>query len=569
MRALWWALALVLLVPRLSTATTYYVSQTAENGYVVGNNGNNGTSKATPRLTIESAYGTAVNGDTIIINPGLYIHASNFDAGATKGLTVACELTIGCNLRATSGNQVWTVQTPAAGAMVFLDITFDAQNARLRCVTITNNVAISTNTFTHVTCLDPVDTGIVDNKNHNTLTITNAVLAASAMSGSNTIGGLYSGVIHQTGNVLVDGVTVAATQSAAIARPLVYLVRDAGSTAISVRVANLTGTLVSTAPGVGTGWYGAQISNIDDAVIERLSLNFVGVRTAVGAQIRSTSGTLTAHRGIIRYNVFVMDGITEAYCGLLGESTSTAGNNQANNGQMYLNECTFTATPGSQTPHGFVAGVVTDPLVYANKVTNAYVGTLASRTTRGIFSGNLCVDCYGLIFYAKGATDTIITNNTATQKNSKAQGACLGLNPHADATNNTGILYRNNICSSVGDAAARWVLVAASQAGTFDRNDYYTDQALNSDQWRYQGTPDATLNGWNARAQVGTEVQLNPMFLSPSDFRLDPSSGLRRGGIWATNGCKDARGRPCFMPPDIGAYQSSSGDPALTRQVRQ
>lgn len=567
MRA-WFLAGLLAVLPTAAEATTYYVSQTADNGYAVGNNGNNGTSKSTPRLTIESAYGTAVTGDTIIINPAIYIHASNFDAGATKGLTIACELSSGCILRATSGNQVWTVQTPAAGAMVFLDITFDAQNARLRCATITNNVALSTNTFTHVTCLDPVDTGIVDNKNNNNLTITNAVLVASGMSGTNTIGGLYSGVVHQTGNVLVDGVTAAATQSAAIARPLVYLVRDAGSSAISVRVANMTGTLVSTASGVGTGWYGAQISNIDDAVIERLALTFVGVRTAVGAQIRSTSGILTAHRGIIRYNVFVMDGITEAYCGLLGESTSTAGNNQANSGQMYLNECIFTATPASQTPHGFVAGVVSDPLVYANKVTNAYVGTLASRTTRGLFSGNICVDCYGLIFYAKGATDTIFTNNTATQRNSKAQGACLGLNPHADATNNSGILYRNNICSSVGDAAARWVLVAASQTGTFDRNDYYTDQALHSDQWSYQGTPDNGLVGWNARAQVGTDVQLNPMFVSPTDFRLDPSSGLRRSGIWATNGCKDARGRPCFMPPDIGAYQASSGDPAGLRTAR-
>jgi hypothetical protein len=563
----------ILLLPYVANATNYYVSQDAANGYVVGNNTNNGTSKSTPRLTIESMYGVAANGDTIYINPSptAYLHASNFDAGTSKGLTIICDLYVGsssCLLRATSGNQVWTVQTPAAGTMSFVDITFDANNARLRCVTITNNVAISTNTFIRPVCINPIDTGIVDNKNNNNLTITNATLVATDMSGTNTIGGLYSGVVHQTGNVIVDGIVANATQSAAIARPVFYLVRDSGSTAITVSIKNITGTLTSTATGVGTGWYGPQISNIDDAVIEYSNLTFVGTRTAVGAQIRSTSGSLTAHRGIIRYNKFVMNGITEAYCGLLGESASTVGNNQANQGRMYLNECIFTAVPGSQTPHGFVAGVVTDPLVYANKVTNAYVCTLASRTTRGVFTGNLCLDIYGLALYGKGATNTIITNNTVTQKNSKAQTACLGLNPHSDATNNSGIRYVNNLCVSDQDSAARSVWVAASQTGTFDNNDYWTTQPLNSDQWSYQSVNDNTLNGWNGRAQVGNDLFANPYFPYPDDYQLGESSVLRRAGMWSTNGCFDFRGRPCFVPPDIGAFQTSSGDLYGTRSTR-
>lgn len=63
----------------------------------------------------------------------------------------------------------------------------------------------------------------------------------------------------------------------------------------------------------------------------------------------------------------------------------------------------------------------------------------------------------------------------------------------------------------------------------------------------------------------GSDLTSNPLLLS--DGRTQATSPLRRAGT-AYGSCRDARGRVCWSPPDIGAYQSTSGDPAATRAVR-
>ncbi|MFA6273954.1 MAG: hypothetical protein WC662_02230 [Candidatus Paceibacterota bacterium] len=59
-----------------STATTYYINDdnTKDDVYttVIGNDYNDGTSSASPKLTIWSTYEKAQDGDTIIIDTGIY-----------------------------------------------------------------------------------------------------------------------------------------------------------------------------------------------------------------------------------------------------------------------------------------------------------------------------------------------------------------------------------------------------------------------------------------------------------------------------------------------------------------
>lgn len=50
------------------------------------------------------------------------------------------------------------------------------------------------------------------------------------------------------------------------------------------------------------------------------------------------------------------------------------------------------------------------------------------------------------------------------------------------------------------------------------------------------------------------------------EFLLQSTSPARRAGIPHAD-CLDVRGRPCWNPPDIGAYQATSGDPAAPRAV--
>lgn len=76
----------------------------------------------------------------------------------------------------------------------------------------------------------------------------------------------------------------------------------------------------------------------------------------------------------------------------------------------------------------------------------------------------------------------------------------------------------------------------------------------------------ANFSTWqSAHAKERNQV---PDFLSlvtPRDWRLDPTSTLRRAGVWWGWRCQDVFGRECLVPPDIGAHQ---GGIASGRQVR-
>ena len=62
--------------------TTYYVA-TSANG---GNDTNNGTTEATPKLTLAAAISAASSGDTINVGPGTFSTESNL--AANKNLTI-------------------------------------------------------------------------------------------------------------------------------------------------------------------------------------------------------------------------------------------------------------------------------------------------------------------------------------------------------------------------------------------------------------------------------------------------------------------------------------------------
>lgn len=86
----------------LAAGTTYYVSQSATNGYQIGNGANDGLAKATPKLTITGAQTAASSGDTVIVNDGTYASMT-----FTKGLTITPENVDAVSItKATAGGQV-------------------------------------------------------------------------------------------------------------------------------------------------------------------------------------------------------------------------------------------------------------------------------------------------------------------------------------------------------------------------------------------------------------------------------------------------------------------------------
>jgi hypothetical protein len=181
------------------------------------------------------------------------------------------------------------------------------------------------------------------------------------------------------------------------------------------------------------------------------------------------------------------------------------------------------------------------------------------------------VGCYGYAFYAKGcgaSTAPLFTNNTAilTSTYGAARGAALGVAAQG-ATNNTAVTFQNNIVYALSDLY-RFAEVGTSQTGTFVSNNYYSaGPAGFSSPYAYQASTYATFVDWQT-ARETTALQSNPVFVTGTDYRLGSTSTLRRAGKWSSNVARDYRGRKYLVPPDMGAYQSSSGDPAAARTAR-
>lgn len=187
---------------------TVYVSQSTQNGYVVGSDVNDGAAKATPKLTVEGAIAAASTGDTIKINSGVYTHASYFDTGA-KALTFSPEVDDTVELRATTataGAAVLVMQTPAAGAAAIGKIKINARGLQDYCVNVpVDALAISSVTITGTVFKDPLIRAIQDGKPNHTVTVTDAVLDALSLTEPTKIWRLYQASSHLNGVLAITG----------------------------------------------------------------------------------------------------------------------------------------------------------------------------------------------------------------------------------------------------------------------------------------------------------------------------------------------------------------------------
>lgn len=120
--------------------TTRYVSQTATNGYVVGNDSNTGLSKALSKLTITSAISASSNGDVIIINDGSYTAATFFDV--TAGLSLQAETDHAVTLKCAAG-QAQVIRVGSAGQTITIGkLVIDAEsNAAASCIGVNGTTA--------------------------------------------------------------------------------------------------------------------------------------------------------------------------------------------------------------------------------------------------------------------------------------------------------------------------------------------------------------------------------------------------------------------------------------------
>jgi hypothetical protein len=173
---------------------------------------------------------------------------------------------------------------------------------------------------------------------------------------------------------------------------------------------------------------------------------------------------------------------------------------------------------------------------------------------------------------ASGTPTHIIANNVFV--NNLCDGALITPTTQAGSTWR---IHNNVFSGNSRDSTGTWNgdLWISSATATFVESNNVFHSSTESEFGKYVSTLYSTLTGWQTATSGGVSDQVlaESPFVSDTDRRLGGSSALRRAGTCITGvgtcAYQDFRGRPAWVPPDIGAYQHSSGDPAATRTARQ
>lgn len=561
---------------------TYYVSKSNDNSCVVGSDSNNGTSRTSPWLTLAKVSASAADGDTIYVNNGVYTDAelggSNvFSLNTTKSLKMYPLQDYAVTLQSTAASaQIVSLTGTATNEMIFGKFVIDAEipgapgTYQPTCMVIPNTAGDCTLTLAGTKFKNAATQNILNSRRRGIMNF-NVVFEGRIAQG---VASTTSGADVATLTVNVTGVSlVNCTVSAnALCRILDFTRLSTSSQTFTLTVQNVTGTIEASS-GVGSSVAIALLvtTGIAGVVAEQFDVTYTCFNagaTCYGIYIKNASrgATAVADRPIIRNNRITGNAPSE-YVISIGDTT-TAYN--VDYGMVYGNTITVPYY-ASATPHAIAIGNVTGGFAYGNRINGAYVGILLGINQGAIVTGNVSVGCYGYAFYAKGCgatTPPVFCQNTAILANTygPARGAGFGVAVQG-ATNNAAVTFQNNIVYALSDLY-RFAEVGISQIAAFVQNNYYSAGPVGfTSPFAYQASTYTTLALWKA-AQETTALNVDPIFVSPTDFRLQSASPLKRAGTFISNSCRDFRGRPCFFPSDLGAYQSGSGDPANTRSTR-
>lgn len=169
--------------------------------------------------------------------------------------------------------------------------------------------------------------------------------------------------------------------------------------------------------------------------------------------------------------------------------------------------------------------------------------------------------------------DNLIANNTFLNN---SYAPCISIRGGAEGTV-SGNRYLNNLLINCGGSTytAGYENVALSvQSGAgVGNNEFRGNLIYDSSQTNtvyYKATGKTTVAGFQAACSgdvCSGNLSSDPLLMSETDVRLRTTSPGYRAGVGTA--CLDYRGRACPSDrPNIGAYQSTSGDPAATRAVR-
>lgn len=525
------------------------MSQTATNGYSIGSDTNNGTSKTTPFITINKAVTTVSAGDTVTINDGTYNETNylTFDKGATYNP----ETDYGVTIRGTLSTTFTAQATLTTGTLTFGKLIFDAENADNACLYIDTSATIFSVVLNGTKFINPLQYFVNGTRpSLINFTATDIIASGAAANGGIVFDGLSGGSIN------IDGFTGTITglnsQSA-----LVNIKDNDVATAVSTSIKRVTGNVTAlTNFGIGI-W----LRNIPNALVENSTITMNGLYNLDGINIQSDL-SIDSSSPVIRGNTINQNGSAGHIIIVGTESTGSTDthNNRTNNALIYNN--TATGSDNSTTVHGIMIGGQSNAFVYGNKVTNTQIAYLGKQDTNSLFSGNEAyqIKALGQAFRCKGSTNTAYVNNSLYMTSGYAGGRGMYADENTDSFS-TGIIYRNNNIYSDAAMTSEFVHVSTGSDAIFAGNNYYSTSTFGT--WSYQGTTYSSFASWNSGKEP-TSLSSDPSFDNVSNS-LQPnfSSPLYHAGVYYGDNTKDFGGRNFNNPPTIGAYEIFKPSPGI------
>ena len=357
---------------------------------------------------------------------------------------------------------------------------------------------------------------------------------------------------------------------------------DADDSMCQIGKDSTRGVLFSDTAGNGTGTVSADLSVEDCTIDQGIPTQFNGYAWEWNAGIGDGVHLLT---GTVRPQV-LSNTIRNWVHGAVTIS-ATAGTTSVTHALIEGN----TVTCDNQVSYCRAFGIAGTALGQAayNRIQRNHVSNASIRSQingdHNLVLANLFLDQRPDIIYADrtesietqaGAAvsqDNVIAHNTFLNN---LYAPCLSLRGGAEGTV-SGNQYLNNLLINCGGstytAGYENVALSVPSGAGIGNNVFRGNLIYDSGQTNtvyYKATGKTTVAGFQSACSgdvCSGNVASDPLRMSETDLRLQTISPGYRAGVGTA--CLDYRGRVC--PPDapnIGAYQSTSGDPAAPRAVR-
>lgn len=509
---------------------TWYVSNQASNGYIVGNDTTGNGSAGNPYLTIAKAISVAANtGDTIYVNGANHASAP---INVTKAVNLQPTVAYGTTITGSNVTRNFNINHAFGGTNTFGAFIIDQNNVCATAIQLTASAVKYNIVFQGTRLVNCVTYGVgntsgslladISFSSGCTITSTN-VGFTNALLMTNTA----SGSLTTTGTIASPGLTITVTAGATLTPAVQTMIALTSTDVAGAVTCSLSGLVISATTNntaSAKAFFGGIIYNVSNFYLGNSSITFTStnaLHTVDGFDV-STTGVVAgrgAQNAIVENNVFTLNTAGGGHILLIGEENPDGVKDNLTDGAIIRNNtATGSDAAATATLHGLMLGNNRNGQVYGNTVSRVYIGVITKEGTGHVVHHNttLFIPVNGQHLRAKAATTKFYLNtcnaatsyagtfisNTANDANTRFSASTFRrnrlLNPSNIAMNalncptgNTIYMY-NNVYQGTG------VLSFIYLANTYASWQLFRDakvEALNVKRWGNQGRKPRTEVG--------------------------------------------------------------------------